>query len=41
MSIVDEIKQSYKSGSTLTRLIYINIGVFVSIRLIQLRNNFV
>nr|WP_321406925.1 rhomboid family intramembrane serine protease [uncultured Carboxylicivirga sp.] len=35
MGIVDEIKQSYKQGGALTKLIYINIGVFVIIRLLQ------
>lgn len=29
MSIVDEIKASFKQGSTLTKLIYINGGIFV------------
>ncbi|MBS2210497.1 rhomboid family intramembrane serine protease [Carboxylicivirga mesophila] len=35
MSIVDEIKQSYRQGGVLTKLIYINIGVFIAIRLLQ------
>ncbi|WP_372774860.1 rhomboid family intramembrane serine protease [Mangrovibacterium sp.] len=35
MSITDEIKESFKKGSVLTRLIYINIGVFLLIRLIN------
>lgn len=35
MSIIDEIKESFKKGSVLTRLIYINIGVFLSIRVIH------
>lgn len=35
MSIVDEIKESFKKGSVLTRLIYINIGVFLAIRIIH------
>jgi len=35
MSIVDEIKESFKRGSVLTRLIYINIGVFLAIRIIH------
>ena len=35
MSIVDEIKESFKKGSVLTRLIYINIGVFLAIRMIH------
>ncbi|MFV0376849.1 MAG: rhomboid family intramembrane serine protease [Mangrovibacterium sp.] len=34
MSIADEIKESFRKGSVLTRLIYVNIGVFVVIRLI-------
>jgi membrane associated rhomboid family serine protease len=29
MNIMDEIKASFKTGSTLTRLIYINLGVFL------------
>ncbi|WP_163716439.1 rhomboid family protein [Mangrovibacterium lignilyticum] len=35
MSITDEIKESFRKGSVLTRLIYVNIGVFVLIRLIN------
>lgn len=35
MSIWQEIKDSYKWGSVLTKLMYINIGVFVLLRLIQ------
>ncbi|MDX9880940.1 MAG: rhomboid family intramembrane serine protease [Prolixibacteraceae bacterium] len=35
MSIIDEIKGSFREGSTLTRLIYINIGVFLLIRVIN------
>ena len=33
MTIFDEIKQSYKSGSLLNKLIYINIGVFLAIHI--------
>ena len=29
MSIIDEIKDSFKHGTTLTKLIYINLGVFL------------
>jgi len=36
MSILDEIKESFKHGTILTRLIYINIGVFLTFRFIQL-----
>ena len=35
MNIVDEIKESFREGSALTRLIYINIGVFLLIRIIN------
>lgn len=31
MTIFDEIKQSYKQGSTLNKLIYINVGVFLAL----------
>ncbi|HKJ43423.1 MAG TPA: rhomboid family intramembrane serine protease [Sunxiuqinia sp.] len=34
MSIIDEIKESFKKGSVLTRLIYVNIGVFVVLRVL-------
>ncbi|HKK66777.1 MAG TPA: rhomboid family intramembrane serine protease, partial [Bacteroidales bacterium] len=36
MSIWTEIKESFRQGSTLTKLIYINTGVFVVIKLMQL-----
>jgi rhomboid family protein len=35
MNIVDEIKQSFKHGSMLTKLIYINLAVFVVVRLLE------
>lgn len=34
MSIADEIKKSFKSGSTLIKLIYVNIAVFLAVKLI-------
>lgn len=34
MDIVEEIKQTFKEGSVLTRLIYINLGVFVLVKLV-------
>lgn len=34
MSIVDEIKASFKSGSMLTKLIYLNLGVFLVIKIL-------
>jgi membrane associated rhomboid family serine protease len=36
MNLMDEIKNSFKQGSVLTRLIYINLGVFLVVRIIQL-----
>jgi rhomboid family protein len=33
MTILDEIKDSFKTGSTLTRLIYFNLGVYLAIQL--------
>lgn len=35
MGIVDEIKESFKKGSVLTRLIYVNIGVFLVVRIVN------
>ncbi|MFA5327129.1 MAG: rhomboid family intramembrane serine protease [Prolixibacteraceae bacterium] len=35
MNIWDEIKESFREGSALTRLIYINLGVFILIRVIN------
>ncbi|HEC45110.1 MAG TPA: rhomboid family intramembrane serine protease [Bacteroides sp.] len=36
MSIIDEIKDSFKKGSTLTRLIYFNLAVFVLVNLVEI-----
>ena len=36
MDIVNDIKQSFKEGSVLTRLIYVNLGVFLLIKLVGL-----
>ncbi len=33
MNIADEIKDSFKNGTALTRLIYINLGVFLSLHI--------
>ena len=35
MAIIDEIRDSFKKGSTLTRLIYINLVVFILVNLIE------
>lgn len=35
MNIIDEIKATFKSGSILTRLIYINLGVLLLVKIIE------
>ena len=35
MDIVQDIKQTFKEGSVLTRLIYINLGVFLLVKLVS------
>ncbi len=35
MAIIDEIKDSFRKGSTLTRLIYINLAVFILVNLAE------
>ena len=35
MSIADEIKNSFKGGSALIKLIYVNIAVFLAVKLIN------
>ena len=34
MDIFDDIKRTFKEGSVLTRLIYINLGIFIIVKLI-------
>ena len=34
--ILDEIKLSFKTGSTLIKLIYVNLAVFLSVKIIQI-----
>ena len=34
MSVIDEIKSSFKSGSALIKLLYINIAVFLAVKII-------
>lgn len=36
MSIADEIKQTFKSGSSLTRLIYINLAIFLIVNIVEI-----
>ena len=35
MGITDEIKQSFKSGNALIKLLYINIAVFLTVKIIS------
>ena len=35
-NIVNEIKESFRNGSTLTKLIYINLGVFILVKITYL-----
>ena len=35
MEIWDEIKASFREGSVITRLIYLNLAVFVLVRVVQ------
>jgi len=41
MTIIDQIKQQFKTGSDLTRIIYINLGLFVFMLLVKIVGNFV
>jgi membrane associated rhomboid family serine protease len=36
MNLIDEIKASFKEGSTLTKLIYLNLGVFLAVKIAQI-----
>jgi membrane associated rhomboid family serine protease len=36
MSVIDELKTSFKTGSVLTRLIYVNTGVFLVIKILEM-----
>jgi membrane associated rhomboid family serine protease len=36
MSILDEIKESYKRGTTLHKLIYLNLGLFLAVHLVRM-----
>ena len=35
MGVADDIKSSFKRGSVITKLIYINLGIFVAVRLLE------
>lgn len=36
MNIIEDIKSSFRQGSTLTRLIYLNLGLFVAVNLVKI-----
>ena len=36
MSIVDEIKASFKKGNTLHKLIYVNLGLFLTVQIVRM-----
>lgn len=36
MNIIDELKDSFRQGSILTKFIYLNIGVFVAVKIVQI-----
>ena len=36
MTVVDEIKMSFKKGNSLTRLIYVNLAVFLFIKIVEI-----
>ena len=35
-SIIDEVKDSFRQGSVLTKFIYLNIGVFLAVKIVQI-----
>ncbi len=41
MTIIDQIKQQFKTGSDLTRIIYINLGLFLFMVLVKIIGNLV
>ena len=36
MSIIDEIKESFRKGSTLSKLIYLNLGLFLVVQIVRI-----
>ncbi len=36
MTIIDEIKESFKRGSSLNKLIYINLGLFLAVQIVRI-----
>lgn len=36
MTIIDEIRESFKKGSTLNKLIYLNLGLFLAVQIVRI-----
>ena len=36
MSITDEIKESFRKGTTLDKLIYLNLGLFLTVQIVRI-----
>lgn len=36
MSVIDEIKESFRRGTTLNKLIYINLGLFLAVQIVRI-----
>jgi len=36
MNIIDEIKESFKQGTTLHKLIYLNLGLFLAVQIVRI-----
>ncbi|MGW8317288.1 MAG: rhomboid family intramembrane serine protease, partial [Bacteroidales bacterium] len=36
MSIIDEIKESFRKGTTLHKLIYLNVGLFLAVQVVRI-----
>ena len=36
MSIIDEIKESFRKGTTLHKLIYLNLGLFLAVQIVRI-----
>jgi len=36
MSVIDEIKESFRKGTTLHKLIYLNLGVFLTVQIVRI-----
>ena len=36
MSIIDEVKESFRKGNTLHKLIYLNLGLFLTVQIVRI-----